>query len=547
MKEEVSTIFLPSCFLLLTFDFLLLTFYFSLLPFYFLLLTFYFSLLPFCDVRMAAEETVKIEENVLKTIERYNLLTREEKVLVGFSGGPDSLCLTRILCSLSENGVFVLKLCLCHVNHRLRPESDRDEEFCVNFARDTGLPIIVKRLDLTAKSASASNIEEKARVGRYSALHEAAEEFGANKVAVAHTRDDQAETVFMRILRRSGLRGLAGILPVRRISPESEVLLVRPLLWVSRDEVLRYLAAEKLNWVEDATNRDTTLLRNRIRFEILPQIEKACGFSVSESLAQLGTLLFDMRPVLDARAKELLDSLARQEDDGTVQIDLSAFRGLNEVDTYLLLEGALNSLCATPKRSGFRRFRALLERRRSGRRVPLGSGVDASLEHEKVFITRDARESVCVPVRHLAVGEEVAVPELGLTFYCESVDASEFNLQGFVKEKSRFEEAVDAGAVSGSLSVSLPRSGERFSPLGAGGSNKISDFLIDRKVPRRIRAVTPVVRDGKSVLWLVGHRLDERAKVTESTKKVVIVRARARAKGANCGPVGSNLRVKSRR
>ena len=495
--------------------------------------------------KIPAEEAVKIEKTVLKTIERYTLLKREEKVLVGFSGGADSLCLTHILHTLSEKGGFPLRLHLCHVNHRLRPESDRDEEFCRNLARDLEIPIKVKHLDLTRKRGTpASGTEERARAARYSALLCAADEVGAKKVAVAHTRDDQAETVLMRLLRGTGLRGLAGILPLRRISPESEVLLVRPLIEITRAEVLRYLTAKNLNWVEDATNRDTNFLRNRIRQEILPQIEKICGFSVRESLARLACLSLGIRPILDARAQELAKSLAHREEDGTVQLDLSALRSSSELDTYLVIEEVLKSFSTKLVGSSVARLRTLLERGRSGKAVPLGSGVNAVLEYDRITLARTPKEKFSMPARILNVSGEVAVPELGLVFFCEYVDIRDFNLRKFIKEKGRFEEAIDADAAGERLFVRLPRSGERFRPLGAGGANKISDFLIDRKVPSRLRSLVPVVSGENSVLWLVGYRLDERAKIGKDTKKVIIVRVRA--KSDTLTPAESNPQQESK-
>lgn len=490
---------------------------------------------------------MEIEKKILKTIERYALLKREEKVLVGFSGGSDSLCLTHILHSLSQKGVFPLKLHLCHVNHRLRAESDRDEEFCRSFARDLELPIIVKRLNLTGKEGTASNTEERARVARYSALLCAAQESGAKKVAVAHTRDDQAETVLMRILRGTGLRGLAGILPLRRISPESEILLARPLIDVTRKEVQRYLTAKNLNWVEDATNRDTNFLRNRIRNEILPQIEKICAFPICERLARIASLSFGIRPILDARARELVKSLAHTEDDGTVQLNLSALRMLNQLDTYLVVEEVLKTFSARPLASSIIRLRDLLESGKNGETVPLGSGVSATLEYDSVAIAKTPKDKFSVPVRILTVPGEVAVPELGLSFSCECLDIKDFDLQKFVKDKGSFEEAIDAGAAGERLFVRLPRSGERFSPLGAGGSNKISDFLIDRKVPLRLRCLIPVVCGENSVLWLVGYRLDEKAKISKDTQKVIIVRAQALGKSDIHAQEASNPQLESKR
>jgi tRNA(Ile)-lysidine synthase len=241
-------------------------------------------------------------------------------VVVALSGGSDSVALTLLLRDLSEHAGFSL-VAVAHLNHELRPSSDRDEQFCREFAAEQGLAIQISRggVKSYAEECGAS-IEEAARKVRYSYLNQVAVALGADRVAVGHTRDDQAETLLMKLIRGAGQSGLAGIYPVRG-------RIVRPLLDVSRVELRTWLTAKGQRWVDDETNEDIENPRNRIRINVLPELERALGGDPRPPIARAAGLLREDGEWLDAEARREFDALV-QIAPGEARVGLEPLKGL---------------------------------------------------------------------------------------------------------------------------------------------------------------------------------------------------------------------------
>jgi len=258
-------------------------------------------------------------QQVRRTIRRYQLLPPGSRVIVGLSGGSDSVALTLLLRTLSEHGGFTLAA-LAHVNHRLRPEADRDEQFCREFAAGVGLPIHVESLDVRQYAASQRlSIEDAARRLRYEALRRCARDVGADRIAVGHTRDDQAETFLLKLIRGAGLTGLGGIYPQR-----GEI--IRPLLDVSRQELRDYLRAANQTWMEDDTNADLRNPRNRIRHRVLPELNLAAGGDTVPAIARAAGLAREDSGWLDEVAERRFEVLVRKVPPG-LEIDAGALAG----------------------------------------------------------------------------------------------------------------------------------------------------------------------------------------------------------------------------
>jgi tRNA(Ile)-lysidine synthase len=237
-------------------------------------------------------------------------------VLVGVSGGSDSVALACLLRELSEHGGFSV-VGLAHVNHHLRPESGRDEQFCRALAERLGLPLTVESVDVRSYAASQRlSIEDAARRLRYESLHRVAMETRADRVAVGHTRDDQAETFLLKLIRGAGMTGLGGIYPQR-----GEV--IRPLLEVSREELRQYLKTVGETWVEDDTNADLKNPRNRIRHRVVPELNQAAGADTSTAIARAAGLAREDSQWLDELATGRFASLAKEGPHG-LDIDAAA-------------------------------------------------------------------------------------------------------------------------------------------------------------------------------------------------------------------------------
>ena len=222
-------------------------------------------------------------QQVRRTIRRHDLCPEGTRLVIGISGGSDSVALTFVLRELAPASGFAIAA-LAHFNHRLRPTADRDERFCRALASKLALPIVVGDVDIRAyATAERLGIEEAARRARYAFLHRAAADHDAGRIAVGHTRDDQAETFLLKLIRGAGLTGLGGIYPRRGV-------LVRPLLDVSRDDLRGFLTARGEDWVDDESNADVTNPRNRIRHRVIPELDAAYGGHTSGAIARAAAL-----------------------------------------------------------------------------------------------------------------------------------------------------------------------------------------------------------------------------------------------------------------
>ncbi len=240
------------------------------------------------------------------TIKRYKLLKEQDRILVGVSGGPDSVALLYLLNSISKE--FKLKLSVAHLDHMLRPDSGKDRKFVEALASRLKLPVIVKQIDVK-KISAAGSLEESARNARFRFLFQAAKNIKADKIALGHNLDDQAETVLMRLLRGTGLYGLAGILPKRNING---FIVIRPLIETKRKDIEYFLRRRKIKFMIDKTNLQNLYFRNKIRHDLLPLLEKKYNKNIKEILSNMAEHVGFDYEYLNRQAQKLLRKLGRR-------------------------------------------------------------------------------------------------------------------------------------------------------------------------------------------------------------------------------------------
>lgn len=461
-----------------------------------------------------------LADRVFETVRRRRLFPQGARVLAAVSGGPDSVALLYLLHELASASRLHLAG-LAHLDHRLRgSESARDAEFCRQLADSVRLPLEMGSVDVAGEMARRrTSLEETARAVRYDFLEGARVRLGAEVVAVGHTRDDQAETVLLRLLRGAGTRGMSGIHP-------RAGTVVRPLLDISRRDVVRYLASRGLSFVEDSSNRDVTRARNRIRHEILPALTAGFGEAVPAVLARQADIAREDDAVLAGLAAEAasrivqsskeqvalaVEPLQREPPAIARRVVQRAIEGLGEPRPGLVhIDAVLALLAAGRPASLDLPGRRRAELRRAG-------GVLVIRRHSAAV-----RSDPADWAHHLPIPGRVAVPEAGLT--CLAVRQPFDHGRGLPFRAGGLTATLAGTEVGPTLVIRAWQPGDRLRPLGLGGQKKVQDLFVDRKVPRAHRGRVPIVTDESGrIVWVAGHALAEAFRVTPATKSVVVL------------------------
>ncbi len=448
------------------------------------------------------------------------LLGPEATCLAAVSGGPDSVALAAALAELAPE--FSLKLGIAHFDHGIREASAREAKWTAGLAEELGLPFFTERGDVPAlKEREKLSMEEAARKARYAFLERTALDWGAGHVATGHTADDQAETVLFRIIRGTGPAGLAGIPRSRPISDQSpQVKLIRPMLDCTREEVLEFLAARKLDYLTDETNFDVdSQARARIRHRLLPELAANYNPDIRAALARLAEGARAAQSALEALADERLKEAELCEEE--VRLPLALLEGPQALCVEILVRASARALGGrAPGRARLAEAAERIARCEVGKRFELGELV-AVRDYEHVIIRR-AGAGKAAPSgweRPVAVPGKTELP-VGV-LRAERVARAGFDLAGFYERKSANEEVFDARLFTQEPVCRTRRAGDRFHPLGADGERKLKEFFIDEKVPRAARDSVPLVVLGGEILWVVGHRLSEAARVSEGAPELV--------------------------
>ena len=455
-------------------------------------------------------------EDILARV-RYDL-PETGKIVVGLSGGADSVCLLTVLKQLATPE-FLLRA--VHVHHGIRgAEADRDEAFAQKLCESLSVPLCVAYCHVPAYAAEHGLSEEEAgRILRYQVLEKEAgkweQELPAGsrvKIALAHHRDDNAETILHHLLRGSGLTGLAGIRPVqgRRI---------RPLLCVGREEIRAYLEAGHISWCEDSTNQSPDYTRNRIRSQVLPLLKTAVNEQAEEHILQAGQIIGQADAYLRQQAEEIWQEAVCGREEDLAAIPLTAFARQPEILKTYLIRHMLDQLHPGWKDIGSRHFTAIAELagKPVGSRLDLPGGLMARTGYETLEIVRKTEREVSVKTESGADGEihgRQTVPELHMTVFSRQKDQE--------IPKNQYTKWFDYDKIKGTLSVRTRRTGD-YLILPSGGSKTIARYMIDEKIPKEKREQILLLAEGSHVLWVVGFRISEYYKIEEHTENILQV------------------------
>ena len=476
--------------------------------------------------KIAISKTKKrseLAENLNRVLGIGRLVRPGERIGVAVSGGADSVALLRLLLELREECGMVLAV--VHFNHKLRGrDSQADEGFVRKLAEKYGLEVFVAREDIAARTKrERGNVEEVSRRARYAFFEKLAKGKFLAKIAVAHTADDQAETVLAHILRGTGVSGLRGIHPQTGI-------VFRPLLAVRRAALRRYLKSRKQDWREDATNRDTKRTRARIRQKLLPMLEKQFNAGVVGHLCQLAALAGDDEQFLETHISEWLRSWT-QRTKHEVIVDLS---GLRQLPRALKTRALRTIVAATKTRGGQLSLQHvdgivdLAERQESGKKIQLPGGVEIlrerqvlrfrATEHAAPSSSRKSSGNFAYPIDLEAPISRLRLVELSCLLHFREIDwpaeGRETSLTGAVLDRSR---------LVCPLVVRNWQPGDAIHPLGHQKAHKVAGLLNEKSVSRWQKLQWPVLTSGGKLAWVRGLAPSVEFAVGPDTRRAVLI------------------------
>jgi tRNA(Ile)-lysidine synthase len=471
-----------------------------------------------------------LPRRVLRFIREHNLVRGNELLVVGVSGGPDSVCLIHILASLS--GTLGIKLHIAHLNHLLRgAESDADAEYVSSLARELGIPATIERRDVKAyRKEHKLSLEEAAREVRYAFFSEVACSLGADMVAVGHTADDQIETILMHLVRGTGLAGLRGMQPLSALrSPDgTELKVVRPLLEVTREETEAYCAAQGLSPRSDSSNLLPNQLRNKIRSQLVPLLREY-NPDIDKALLRMASAADSDLAYIEKEVSRVRGKVAREQPDG-IAIDREGFLKLHPALQRHIIRSVLQHLLGDLQDIEAVHIESLLDAlaKPVGKRLSLARGLAFHGDYSYGLITTNKT----LPCTFPALEGEHRLKIPGETELCGwKVRSSILNRRPKKGSEKELKACFDLDVVGKELTVRGRRRGDRFQPLGMESPKKLQDFMVDAKISRSRRDHVPLVCSPQHIIWAVGWRIDHRARVTSSTKRVLCLEFE-RVKGA---------------
>ena len=428
-----------------------------------------------------------LKEKVEHFIHENDLLSAGARVLVGLSGGPDSVCLALMLHELGYEVVAV------HCNFHLRgEESMRDENFVETLCQQWGWTLHKKDIE-TAKYAKehGMSIEMAARKHRYDWFRKLKEETGAEAIAVGHHQDDNTETLLLNLVRGTGLKGLCGMQP-----KHDDV--VRPLLCLTRQEILNYLQSKGQDYVTDHTNLEDTYARNKVRLNMMPVMESINQGS-ARNIASTMENLNEVMKVYQEAMQDAIRQCVEEKENGEIFIHIEKLKRLPS--PISVLHEVLSPL-------GFNKvqLKEMLSALNESGKVFVANGRRLLIDRTELIVERDKNDN------------DNLNPNLS------SLNSQTLPVEEVTFSKSPNYAYLDADKLHGALTLRTPKEGDTFAPFGMGGKRKLlSDFLTDLKLNLFEKERQPLLMDGEEIAWVVGRRSSELYRVDNSTKKVIIL------------------------
>ncbi|UCC97553.1 MAG: tRNA lysidine(34) synthetase TilS [Phycisphaerales bacterium] len=466
----------------------------------------------------------EFEKKVACFVEQHELFGSAQKVILSVSGGADSTALLYAMQALKAERLLGAEVLCAHINHQLRAaEADLDETFVLSRAALLNLASAVKHVDVRGFARQNKlSIETAGRELRIRTLAEIARANHAELIATAHHKNDNAETVLHRLARGTGFRGLGGIWPARVFA--DGVTFIRPLLSVTRDEILGYLQERNLQWRRDHTNTDCTYRRNYIRHRLLPALQRDCTGSVVEQLSELARRARGVQDLVSRRVDHLWPDLADCRGEH-ITLDSTAFRAQPHPVQVELVRRSLTCIGCGERGLTLRHYDRILSLAQpdgTGNRTELPGGFVVEREHGNLTFARSEKAILCTEPVRLNIPGRTSFGQC--TAEAKILESGDIDLDEFISCKTDHVERFDSEKLRLPLTVRSRQAGDRFVPLGLASEKKLGKFLTAQYVPHRIRTRVLVVRDMEKIIWVWPVRISERAKVSPQTRRVLQLR-----------------------
>lgn len=452
---------------------------------------------------------MKDEGGIVAAVRQYirenSMLMTGDRIIVGISGGADSVCLLQILKLLQPE--YSLYIGAVHVHHGIRKESaEADLEFAKELCKRLDVEFFEYRIDVPLLAhKNGLTIEEAGRRARYDAFRDAMKRTASNITAVAHHRDDLAETVLMNLLRGSGIKGLAGIAPVRSIDGMENARIIRPLLCLEKRQIVGFLWENGLPWRTDETNSSNEYFRNRVRNSLIPELKKSYNPGVTEHLAAAAADLREADAYLEESARELVSGWKIDNESSSLSYPAKKLAAVPHILAAYIVRGAIAQLCGLKdiSRRHVDEILSLLDKP-TGKKVVLPQGVRAELSYDTLSLSK--------------------------TNFCERRTYFEtvFSIFPYDKDKKLRQDGclscLDYDRIKSGFLLRTRREGDRICVMEDGRTQKLKDFMINRKIPRNKRENIPLLAAGSDILCIPGVRVAADCRVTDSTRLILQIR-----------------------
>jgi len=468
------------------------------------------------------KEPSDIAKRVLHNIRKDSLVQEGQTLLVAVSGGPDSVCLLHVLSSLRQK--LGINLHAVHLDHQLRGvESEADARYVAELVRRLDIPATVETRDVNSyQKKYRLSPEEAAREVRYAFFSEVAQSIGGDRVAVGHTLDDHVETILLHLIRGSGMQGLTGLQPAAVWRKGvNRLQVVRPLLDITREETMAYCREYGLEPRTDSSNLSRSFLRNRIRLELLPVLQKY-NPQIKEALERLSKIAGNEVNYMNSLAIAAWQKTVRVSNN-TVVLNKKKFNALDvSIQRYLLrmaiekVRGEADNPLRDIEEKHIAEMLNALDKK-AGKMIKLPYGLVFVVEYDRYLLGTDP--AALSPFPPLAGGYRLPAP--GKTRAGGWTVKADIGERKDLRKGNAFTACMDFNKAGSDLFVRTYRAGDRFQPLGMSDDKKLGEFMIDARIPHAWRSRIPIVCNSQHIVWVAGYRLDDRVKVTPETDKVL--------------------------